>query len=50
MRVIKFGHNDQKNTSGVTFEQYQANLINFARQIQDLGGNPVSNILTIPMF
>ncbi|KAI0173256.1 carbohydrate esterase family 12 protein, partial [Hypoxylon sp. FL1284] len=39
--TISFGHNDQKETSGVTFEQYQANLIEFANEVKDLGGIPL---------
>ncbi|KAI0860353.1 SGNH hydrolase-type esterase domain-containing protein [Xylaria cubensis] len=36
--TISFGHNDQKEGSGVTFEQYQQNLINFANEVKSLGG------------
>ncbi|KAI1099663.1 carbohydrate esterase family 12 protein [Jackrogersella minutella] len=39
--TISFGHNDQKSTSGVTFEQYQYNLIKFAREVISLGGTPL---------
>ncbi|KAI2773968.1 carbohydrate esterase family 12 protein [Daldinia loculata] len=39
--TISFGHNDQKSTSGVTFEQYQANLIRFANEVKSLGGTPL---------
>ncbi|KAI4868013.1 carbohydrate esterase family 12 protein [Hypoxylon rubiginosum] len=39
--TISFGHNDQKDTSGVTFEQYKANLIKFANEVKDLGGIPL---------
>ncbi|XXG95127.1 hypothetical protein Hte_001387 [Hypoxylon texense] len=39
--TISFGHNDQKETSGVTFEQYKANLIKFANEVKDLGGIPL---------
>ncbi|KAI1491292.1 SGNH hydrolase-type esterase domain-containing protein [Biscogniauxia mediterranea] len=39
--TISFGHNDQKSTSGVTFEEYQQNLINFAKEVQSLGGTPL---------
>lgn len=39
--TISFGHNDQKSTSGVTFEQYQENLIKFANEIKSLGGKPL---------
>jgi hypothetical protein len=37
----QFGHNDQKSTSNVTFEEYQDNLIKFAEQVKSLGGTPV---------
>ncbi|KAI0545322.1 SGNH hydrolase-type esterase domain-containing protein [Xylaria curta] len=36
--TISFGHNDQKEGSGVTFAQYQQNLINFANEVKSLGG------------
>ncbi|KAI0466023.1 SGNH hydrolase-type esterase domain-containing protein [Xylaria cf. heliscus] len=36
--TISFGHNDQKEGSGVTFEEYQQNLINFANEVKALGG------------
>ncbi|KAI1748425.1 SGNH hydrolase-type esterase domain-containing protein [Xylaria castorea] len=36
--TISFGHNDQKEGSGVTFEEYQQNLINFANEVKSLGG------------
>ncbi|KAI0456399.1 carbohydrate esterase family 12 protein [Xylaria acuta] len=36
--TISFGHNDQKEESGVTFEEYQQNLINFANEVKSLGG------------
>ncbi|KAI1373294.1 carbohydrate esterase family 12 protein [Hypoxylon crocopeplum] len=39
--TISFGHNDQKETSGVTFDQYQANLIRFANEVKSLGGIPL---------
>ncbi|KAI1127862.1 GDSL-like Lipase/Acylhydrolase [Nemania abortiva] len=39
--TIQFGHNDQKSTSGVTLEQYQANLQNLAGDIKALGGTPI---------
>ncbi|KAI2472483.1 carbohydrate esterase family 12 protein [Annulohypoxylon bovei var. microspora] len=39
--TISFGHNDQKSTSGVTFEQYSQNLINFANEVKSLGGKPL---------
>ncbi|KAI0188274.1 SGNH hydrolase-type esterase domain-containing protein [Xylaria flabelliformis] len=36
--TISFGHNDQKEGSGVTFAQYQQNLIDFANEVKSLGG------------
>lgn len=39
--TIQFGHNDQKNGSGVTLDQYTANLKSLASQIQALGATPI---------
>ncbi|KAI1362938.1 SGNH hydrolase-type esterase domain-containing protein [Xylaria arbuscula] len=39
--TIQFGHNDQKDTSGVTLEQYQTNLEDLANDIWALGGTPL---------
>ncbi|KAK7516836.1 putative esterase [Phyllosticta citriasiana] len=39
--TIQFGHNDQKDDSGVTLEQYSANLKKFAQEVKDAGGNPI---------
>ncbi|KAH6652629.1 SGNH hydrolase-type esterase domain-containing protein [Truncatella angustata] len=39
--TISFGHNDQKSTSNVTFDEYQANLIKFAEEVKSLGGTPL---------
>ncbi|KAI0097301.1 SGNH hydrolase-type esterase domain-containing protein [Nemania sp. FL0031] len=39
--TIQFGHNDQKDTSGVTLEQYQTNLVNLAEDVWSLGGTPL---------
>ncbi|KAI0803752.1 SGNH hydrolase-type esterase domain-containing protein [Xylaria sp. FL0064] len=39
--TIQFGHNDQKNTSGVTLAEYQGNLENLAGDIWGLGGTPL---------
>ncbi|KAI0444332.1 SGNH hydrolase-type esterase domain-containing protein [Xylaria telfairii] len=36
--TISFGHNDQKEGSGVTFAEYQQNLIAFANEVKSLGG------------
>lgn len=42
---FKFGHNDQKNTSGVTLAQYQQNLQNFATEATSAGATPVSMLV-----
>ncbi|KAM0808467.1 putative SGNH hydrolase-type esterase domain-containing protein [Seiridium cardinale] len=39
--ISQFGHNDQKATSNVTFEEYQNNLIKFAEEVKSLGGTPL---------
>lgn len=39
--TYKFGHNDQKATSGVTLADYATNLGNFATEVQAAGGTPV---------
>ncbi|KAI0376095.1 carbohydrate esterase family 12 protein [Hypomontagnella monticulosa] len=39
--TISFGHNDQKSTSGITLDQFKANLIKFANEIKSLGGTPL---------
>ncbi|KAI1347851.1 SGNH hydrolase-type esterase domain-containing protein [Xylaria sp. FL0043] len=39
--TIQFGHNDQKNTSGVTLVEYQGNLEGLAGDIWGLGGTPL---------
>ncbi|OTB01077.1 carbohydrate esterase family 12 protein [Hypoxylon sp. CI-4A] len=39
--TISFGHNDQKDTSGISLEQFQANLIKFANEVKSLGGTPL---------
>jgi lysophospholipase L1-like esterase len=41
--TIQFGHNDQKETSGISIQQYQTNLQNLAKDIKSLGGTPVSS-------
>lgn len=37
----KFGHNDQKATSGVTLADYRTNLGNFVDQVVAAGGTPI---------
>lgn len=37
----QFGHNDQKNTSGVSLSQYTSNLATFAREVQAAGATPI---------
>ncbi|KAH9889592.1 carbohydrate esterase family 12 protein [Xylariomycetidae sp. FL2044] len=39
--TISFGHNDQKLENNVSFDLYQANLINFANEVKRLGGTPL---------
>ncbi|KAK8159287.1 putative esterase [Phyllosticta citrichinensis] len=39
--TMQFGHNDQKEDSGVTLDQYSANLKRFAQEVKDAGGNPI---------
>ncbi|KAF1948341.1 SGNH hydrolase [Byssothecium circinans] len=39
--TIQFGHNDQKETSGVTLDQYKANLLKFAQETTSAGGTPI---------
>ncbi|KAI1272259.1 SGNH hydrolase-type esterase domain-containing protein [Xylaria sp. FL0933] len=39
--TIQFGHNDQKNTSGITLAEYQGNLEKLAGDIWELGGTPL---------
>ncbi|KAI0392405.1 carbohydrate esterase family 12 protein [Xylariaceae sp. FL0594] len=36
--TISFGHNDQKPQNNVSFDTYQQNLINFAKEVEELGG------------
>ncbi|KAI8944836.1 SGNH hydrolase-type esterase domain-containing protein [Xylaria longipes] len=49
--TISFGHNDQKEGSGVTFKEYQQNLINFANEVKSLGGTALLvSSLTRRMF
>ncbi|KAI1749135.1 SGNH hydrolase-type esterase domain-containing protein [Xylaria castorea] len=39
--TIQFGHNDQKDTSGVTLEQFTSNLVALAGDVKALGGTPL---------
>ncbi|OCL08359.1 carbohydrate esterase family 12 protein [Glonium stellatum] len=39
--TIQFGHNDQKNTSGITLEQYTTNLELFAQEAKVAGATPI---------
>ncbi|KAI5198135.1 esterase [Aureobasidium subglaciale] len=39
--TIQFGHNDQKNTSGVSLEEYGENLEAFAKEVKEVGGDPI---------
>ncbi|KAK3061678.1 hypothetical protein LTS18_005675 [Coniosporium uncinatum] len=44
--TIQFGHNDQKESNGVTLAQYEQNLGRMAREVVQAGGTP---ILTTPL-
>jgi lysophospholipase L1-like esterase len=39
--TIQFGHNDQKNTSGVSVDQYKTNLKRFAAEAANAGATPI---------
>ncbi|KAI1183584.1 GDSL-like Lipase/Acylhydrolase [Nemania serpens] len=39
--TIQFGHNDQKNTSGVTLDEFRENLVRLAGDVKLLGGTPI---------
>ncbi|KAI0012449.1 SGNH hydrolase-type esterase domain-containing protein [Xylariaceae sp. FL0662B] len=39
--TISFGHNDQKQESGISLDAFQANLIKFADEVKSLGGIPL---------
>jgi lysophospholipase L1-like esterase len=39
--TIQFGHNDQKATSGVSIEQFQANLERMVFEVRSAGGTPI---------
>lgn len=39
--TIQFGHNDQKNTSGITLEEYETNLENLALDVKRVGATPI---------
>ncbi|KAI5196823.1 carbohydrate esterase family 12 protein [Aureobasidium subglaciale EXF-2481] len=39
--TIQFGHNDQKNTSGVSLEEYSGNLEAFAKEVKEVGAVPI---------
>lgn len=39
--TIQFGHNDQKDTSGVTLDMYKTNLGKFAAEVKSAGGTPI---------
>lgn len=42
--TIQFGHNDQKDDSGITLEEYRENLIQFAREVGEADGTPVTSL------
>lgn len=39
--MVQFGHNDQKENSGVNLDQYRANLLKFAQEVTSAGGQPI---------
>ncbi|ORY70452.1 SGNH hydrolase-type esterase domain-containing protein [Pseudomassariella vexata] len=39
--TISFGHNDQKEASGISLAQFQQNLVNFANEVKGLGAKPL---------
>ena len=39
--ILKFGHNDQKPTSGVSLASYRSNLQTFASEVLTSGGTPI---------
>ncbi|EGY23389.1 hypothetical protein VD0002_g8193 [Verticillium dahliae] len=39
--TIQFGHNDQKAASGISLEQFQANLVALAEEVIAAGGTPI---------
>lgn len=39
--TIQFGHNDQKEASGISLQKYQANLENLANEVRKFGGIPL---------
>lgn len=39
--TIQFGHNDQKETAGISLDQFQRNLETMAREVVGAGGVPV---------
>ncbi|KAK6218982.1 GDSL-like Lipase/Acylhydrolase [Colletotrichum tabaci] len=39
--TIQFGHNDQKPEKNISLDQYQANLVNLAKEIKALGATPI---------
>jgi lysophospholipase L1-like esterase len=39
--TIQFGHNDQKEASGISLAQYKQNLIDLAAEVKAAGGTPI---------
>ncbi|TRX91845.1 hypothetical protein FHL15_007164 [Xylaria flabelliformis] len=39
--TVQFGHNDQKDTSGVSLEQFEKNLVALAGDVKAWGGTPL---------
>jgi lysophospholipase L1-like esterase len=39
--IIQFGHNDQKESAGISISDYKKNLAAFAREVKSAGGTPI---------
>lgn len=48
--TIQFGHNDQKDTSGISLSQFQTNMENLAKDVLDAGGTPVRKNIPIQCY
>lgn len=43
--TIQFGHNDQKEASGITLDDFQTNLEDLANEVTEAGGTPVCSLI-----
>lgn len=48
--TIQFGHNDQKEGSGVSLTQFTANLKRFSDEARAAGATPVSSLESTSSF